>query len=171
MIELEFLLRVMLETLTLFVLLVGLAGLLIPIFPGLTVMWAATLVYALVQASNKQMIWIDWTLFAVITLLMLIGNVIDNIIIAKHARDKQVPWRSILLGFLVGFVASLFFTPLIGIAASPLGLFGAEYLRLKDRQLALDSTRAWLTGWGLSVLARVGIGALMVVLWMVWAWM
>lgn len=171
MIELEFLLRVMLETLTLFVLLVGLAGLLIPIFPGLTVMWLATLVYALVQAGQGEMAWIDWTLFAFITLLMLFGNVIDNILIAKHARDKQVPWSSILLGFLAGIVASLFFTPLIGILASPAGLFGAEYLRLKNRQSAFESTRAWLTGWGLSVLARVGIGVFMVALWMAWAWL
>lgn len=171
MAELEFLLRVMLETLTLFALLVGLAGLLIPIFPGLTVMWAATLVYALVQAGNGKMTWIDWSLFAFITLLMIVGNVIDNIIIVKHTHDKQVPWSSILVGFLAGFVASLFFTPLVGIAASPLGLFGAEYLRLKDREAALRSTRAWMTGWGLSVLARVGVGVFMVGLWMIWAWL
>ncbi len=171
MTELEFLLRVMLETLTLFALLVGLVGLLIPIFPGLTVMWLATLVYALIQASYGKMGWIDWTLFAFITLSMVIGNVIDNILIAKHVRDKQVPWRSILLGFLAGIIASLFFTPIMGILASPLGLFGAEYLRLKDRTSALASTRAWLTGWGLSVLARVGIGVFMIGLWMAWAWL
>jgi len=169
--ELEFLLRVILETLTLFFLLVGLLGLLIPIFPGLTVMWLATLIYALIQASYGKMGWIDWTLFAFITLAMMIGNVIDNILIAKHVRDKQVPWSSILLGFLAGIVASLFFTPIIGILASPLGLFGAEYLRLKDRTAALASTHAWLTGWGLSVLARVGIGVLMIGLWMAWAWL
>ncbi|GAB4504215.1 MAG: hypothetical protein Fur0043_12080 [Anaerolineales bacterium] len=171
MLNLEFLLRVMLETLTLFVLLVGLAGLFIPVFPGLTIMWLATLVYALLQAGNGQMTWIDWTLFALITLLMIAGNVIDNILIAKHARDKQIPWSSILLGFLAGFVASLFFTPLVGIVASPLGLFGAEYLRLKDREAAMQSTRAWLTGWGFSVLARVGIGIFIVALWMAWAWL
>ena len=88
----EFWLQVMLETLTLFVLLAGLAGLLIPIFPGLTVMWLATLVYALVQAASDKMDWLDWTLFALITLLMIGGNIIDNIIIARHVREKQVPW-------------------------------------------------------------------------------
>jgi len=169
--DLEFLLRVMLETLTLFVLLAGLAGLLVPIFPGLTVMWLATLVYALVQAANEKMAAVDWVLFVFITLMMIVGNIIDNIIIAKHVRDKQVPWSSILLGFLAGIVASLFFTPLIGIFAAPLGLFGAEYMRLKDRNSAFASTRAWMTGWGLSVVARVAIGVLIVGLWMAWAWM
>src|SRR3972149_6245856 len=147
----------MLESLTLFVLIMGLFGLLIPVFPGLTVMWIATLVYALVQAGNTQMGWIDWVLFALITLLMIGGNIIDNIIIARHVREKQVPWSSILLGFAAGLIASLFFTPLIGMLASPTGLFLAEFYRLRDRNAAFANTKAWLTGWGWSFAARFGI--------------
>ncbi len=168
---LAFFTKVFLETLTLFALLVGLAGLFIPIFPGLTVMWLATLVYALVQAFSEKMAAIDWMLFGVITFLMIIGNIVDNIIIAKQVRDKQVPWSSIIIGFLAGLLASLFFTPLIGIVAAPLGLFVAEHVRLKNRQSAIDSTRAWLTGWGMSLAARITIGMVMVGLWMAWAWM
>jgi uncharacterized protein YqgC (DUF456 family) len=169
--ELSFLMRILLETLTLFALLVGLAGLFIPIFPGLTVMWLATLIYALVQAASEKMATLDWVLFAVITLLMVIGNIVDNVIIAKNVRDKQVPWSSIILGFLAGILASLFFTPLIGIFAAPLGLYAAENSRLKDQKAALDSTRAWLTGWGMSLAARIAIGMVMVGLWMAWAWL
>ena len=88
----EFLAQVALETLTLLVLLTGLAGLVIPVFPGLTVMWLATLVYAVVQGMNERMTWVDWLLFSLITLLMIAGNVIDNVIISKQVRDKQVPW-------------------------------------------------------------------------------
>jgi hypothetical protein len=86
-------------------------------------------------------------------------------------RDKAIPWRSIILGFAAGIVASIFFTPLAGLVASPLGLFGAEYMRLRDRQAAIDSTRAYMTGFGWSVAARVGIGIVMLILWMLWAWM
>ena len=114
---------------------------------------------------------IDWGLFGVITFLMIVGNIVDNIIIAKQVRDKQVPWSSIIIGFLAGLLASLFFTPLVGIVAAPLGLFVAEQMRLKNRQSAIDSTRAWLTGWGMSLAARIAIGMVMVGLWMAWAWM
>src|SRR5574337_1233385 len=100
-IEPGFWLAVILQTLTLFVLIVGLFG-----------------------------------LFPPITLCMLGGNVVDNIIIAQHVREKQVPWSSILLGFGAGILASIFFTPLIGLVASPLGLFGAEFWRLHDRKAA-----------------------------------
>ncbi len=166
-----FWLEVILQTLTLFVLIVGLVGLLLPIFPGLTVMWLGTLVYALIEAGLHKMGVIDWVLFALITLCMLGGNIVDNIIIAKHVREKEVPWSSILLGFGAGILASIFFTPLVGLAASPLGLFGAEYWRLRDRKAAFDSTKAWMTGWGWSIAARVGIGVMMIGLWMAWVWL
>ena len=171
MADLEFWLQVMIETLTLFVLLAGLAGLIIPVFPGLTVMWLGTLVYALVQASGGNMNWVDWVLFTLITLLMIGGNIVDNIIIAKHVRDKNVPWSSILWAFAAGIILSLFFTPIVGMIASPVGLFLAEWQRLKDKQTAFNNTKAWMTGWGWSFAARFGIGVFMIILWALWAWL
>lgn len=171
MAELEFWLQVMIETLTLFVLLAGLAGLLIPVFPGLTVMWLGTLVYALAQAGGGKMNWVDWVLFTLITLLMIGGNFIDNIIIAKHVRDKNVPWSSIIWAFAAGIVVSVIFTPLGGMVAAPAGLFLAEWRRLRDRTNALANTKAWMTGWGWAIAARLGIGVIMIVFWMLWAWL
>lgn len=167
----ELLFQVLLETLTLFFMLVGLVGLLIPIFPGLTVMWLAMLVYALIQSSNDSMHWFEWVLFAIITLLMIAGNIVDNIIIARRVREKKVPWGSIIIGYLAGIIASIFFTPLIGIVAAPAGLFGAEYLRLRDTRVAFASTRAWMTGWGITIAVRIAIGVVMIGLWMIWAWL
>jgi uncharacterized protein YqgC (DUF456 family) len=168
---LQFWLDVILQSLTLFFLLVGLVGLVIPIFPGLTVMWVATLVYAVLQQISGAMTLWDWILFTLITILMIVGNIIDNIIIARHMRDKEVPWISIIFGFLAGLVASLFLTPIIGIVASPAGLFLAEFYRLRDRKAAFESTRAWMTGWGRSFAARFVIGIFMVIFWMLWAFL
>lgn len=171
MAELEFWLQVIIESLTLFVLLAGLAGLLIPVFPGLTVMWLGTLIYALVQAANDNMTWTDWMLFTLITLLMIGGNIVDNIIITKHVREKNVPWSSIIWAFTAGIVVSIIFTPLGGMLAAPAGLFLAEWRRLRERSTALANTRAWMTGWGWAIAARLGIGVIMIVFWMLWAWL
>ena len=167
---LQFWLDIVLQSLTLFFLLVGLVGLVIPVFPGLTVMWIATLVYAILQQISEAMTVWDWILFSLITILMAVGTIIDNIIIARHVRDKEVPWISIIFGFLAGLIGSLFLTPIIGIVASPVGLFLAELYRLKDRKIAFESTRAWMTGWGWSFVARFVIGVFMVIFWMLWAW-
>ena len=96
---LTFFLQVALETMTLFALIVGLVGLIVPVFPGLTVMWLATLVYALVQGAADKMTGWDWFAFAIITLLMIVGNIVDNLIIAAKMRDQFIPWSSILLAF------------------------------------------------------------------------
>ena len=162
-------LTVVFQSLTLFILLAGLAGLLIPVFPGLFVMWLATLIYAITQYSIGGMTVWDWVLFSLITILMIVGNVIDNIIIARHMRDHEVPWSSIAISFIAGVIASLFATPLVGMLASPAGLFLAEWIRLKDRKAAFAATRAWMTGWGWSVAARFVIGIVMIGLWMLWA--
>ena len=161
---------VILEVVTFSVLIFGLLGLLIPVFPGLVVMWIAILIYAIIQAGLGNMTWVSWLLFVLITLLMIGGNISDNIIIAKHVRDKNVPWSSILWSFAAGIVISLFFTPIMGIIASPVALYLAEWRRLKDKALAMANTKAWMTGWGWSVAARMGVGAVMIAFWGLWAW-
>ena len=166
----HFLLQIVLETFTLFVLLVGLFGLIVPVFPGLTVMWIATLIYALIQNAADKMTGWDWFAFVVITLLMLGGNVADNIIIARKMRDHYIPWSSIAVAFVAGIVASLFFTPIIGLVAAPLGLFLAELRRLKTRDDAINSTKAYMIGWGWAFGARFIIGLAITGLWMLWAW-
>jgi uncharacterized protein YqgC (DUF456 family) len=171
MTQFELFAEALVQAITLFVLIFGLIGLLVPIFPGLTVMWLATLVYALIEAAAGKMGAIDWVLFAFITLLMLGGNVIDNIIIARHMRDREIPWSSILVGYAAGVIASIFLTPVVGLVASPLGLFAAEVMRLHDRQAAFASTKAYMTGWGWSLAARIAVGIAMVGLWMLWAWL
>ena len=164
------LLRFALDTFTLFVLLVGLFGLIMPVFPGLFIMWLGTLVYALIQNAADKMTGWDWFAFALITLLMIVGNIADNIIIARKMRDQYIPWSSILLAFAAGIVASIFFTPIIGLIAAPAGLFFAELRRLKNRDDAIKSTKAYMIGWGWAFGVRFIIGVAITGLWMLWAW-
>ncbi len=168
--EFQLFLQVILEALTLFVLLVGLLGLIVPVFPGLTVMWLGTLVYALIQNAAGNMTDGKWFLFGLITVLMIVGNIADNLIIARKMRDKYIPWSSILWAFAAGIVASLFFTPLIGLIAAPAGLFLAEMSRLKNREAAIDSTKAYMIGWGWAFGVRFLIGLVMTGFWIIWAW-
>jgi len=165
-----FFLQVALETLTLFALFVGLAGLIVPVFPGLTIMWLATLVYALIQNASGKMTGWDWAAFVFITLLMIGGNIVDNLIIAAKMRDQFIPWSSILIAFAAGIIVSLFFTPLAGLVAAPLALFLAELNRLKERDAAIKSTKAYMIGWGWAFGARFIIGLTMIGSWMLWAW-
>jgi uncharacterized protein YqgC (DUF456 family) len=168
--EFEVFLQVILETLTLFALIVGLLGLIVPIFPGLVIMWLGTLVYAILQSAAGNMTGWKWVIFGIITVLMIAGSIADNLIIAQKMRNKYIPWSSILFAFAASLIASLFFTPLIGLVAAPAGLFLAESRRLKDRDAAVDSTKAYMIGWGWAFGARFLIGLVMIGFWMLWAW-
>ena len=161
----------MLQWLTLTFMLVGLFGLIIPIFPGISIIWLATLVYAVIEALAGKMGFWDWLLFALITILMVVGSFIDNIIITKKLRETGTPWSSITIGYVAGLVSSLFLTPFAALLITPLAMYGAEYWRLRDARQAFDSAKSWLIGFGWSFLALFGIGAVMIGLWFLWAWL
>jgi uncharacterized protein len=161
--------EVVFQTLTLFALLVGWLGLLVPVFPGLVVMWLATAVYAALENLAGRMATIDWVLFGLISLLTVAGSVIDNVIIARKMRGRSIPWSSILLAYLAAIVSSVLLTPVAGIAAAPLTLFAVESARLRNRSRGFESARAYMVAWGWSFMAVFGIGALMIGAWVMWA--
>lgn len=150
--------------------LVGLVGLLIPIFPGILVIWISALFYAVIEAIIGRMGLWDWVLFCLITILMIIGSFIDNIIIAKKLRETGTPWKSIFFAYAAGLISSLLLTPIAAIFATPLALFAAEYIRLKNIRSAFSSIKGWLIGFGWTVFALQAIGLVMIGFWLLWAW-
>jgi len=166
----EFWLKVGIETLTLFFLLIGLVGLVIPIFPGLMVMWLAVLAYGL-TVGFRTANWAAWVIFVFISLLAIFGSVVDNILMAAKAREKEAAWFSLFLGLLAGIVFSFALPPIGGLIAAPVALFLAEYLRRKkNAREAWEAVKALLVGWGWSFAARFAIGIVITSLWILWAW-
>ncbi len=163
--------ELVLQWLTLTFMLVGLFGLIIPIFPGIPIIWLSALVYGGFQLFNGRMDGWGWLFFALITILMVIGTTIDNIIIARKLRETGTPWKSIFIGYGVGIVSSLFLTPFAALVMTPLGLFAAEFRRLRNTRQALNSTRSWLVGFSGALLAMFATGGLMILLWGLWAWL
>ena len=110
-----------------------------------------------------------WILFGAISVLMVLGSFIDNIIIARRMRGRLNPWSSIALAFVAGIVGSCLLTPLLGIAASLLTLFAVETARLHDHRQGFGSAKVYMIARGWSFLAVFGIGGLILAIWVVWA--
>jgi uncharacterized protein YqgC (DUF456 family) len=153
--------------LTFLTMLVGLFGLVIPIFPGNVVMWLAALVYGLVFGFGR----LGTILFAIITVLMLVATVADNILMGAKAREKGAAWGSILLALVSGIVGTIVVPPIGGLIAAPLVLYLMEMQRLGDSDEAVKVVKALLIGWGMAFVVRFGIGLVMLVLWGVWAYL
>lgn len=163
--------EIVMQSLTLTFMLVGLAGLLIPIFPGIAVIWLAAVVYMLYAVLNGMMTGWDWLLFALITILAAIGGVVDNILITAKLRETGTPWRSIGMTLVIGLLASCFLTPLAALVITPLALYAVEYARLQEARAAFDSAKGWLIGFGWTFLALFAVGVVMIGLWLAWVWL
>lgn len=138
----------------------------VPILPGLVIIWVAALGYGLIHGFGV----LGWIMFALITILMLAGSILDNVLMGTSAHQKGAPWWVILIA-MVAAIAANFFLPIIGgILGGLLALFLIEWLRLKDWHKALDSMKGMLIGWGWAFVFRFIIGLVMIGLWLIWAW-
>lgn len=151
------------------VLITMLVGLLItPILPGLVLVWLAALGYGLAAGFGT----LGWIMFAIITVLMISGNIIDNVMMGMKAHKGGAPWWAVLLALLAAIIGTFAIPiPVIGgILAALLTLYAIEWIRRKNWREALSSIKAMLIGWGWAVLIRFIIGLIMIGLWLVWAW-
>ena len=157
---------VIIKGITLTGMLVGL--LVIPILPGLVIIWLAALGYGLAAGFGV----LGWVMFGLLTLLMLVGSVVDNILMGTSAHKEGAPWWVILLAMLAAILGSILIpVPILGgILAALLTLFGIEWLRRKDWRKALASIKGMMIGWGWAFVIRFIIGMVMIGLWLIWAW-
>ena len=152
--------------LTLVVMLVGLFGLIVPIFPGELVIWIAAMLYGLINGFNGWGVF----LFVLITLLAIGGSLADNVLLGSQARKAGASWWGLLFAAVGGVAGTVFFPPFGGLIGAPLFLLLNEYIRHRKFRQAFRITRGMLIGWGWSFLARFGIGTVMIVTWGIWVW-
>lgn len=151
--------------LTVFVMLVGLFGLLIPIFPGLILIWLAALFYGLVAGFGI----LGTILFIFITVLGLIAAVIDNVFMGAKARQAGASYWALGFGVVAGVVGTFVWPPIGGLIAAPLAILVVEFIRERDFRMALQATKGLILGYGWGFFTRFLIGMLMIALWAVWA--
>ncbi len=159
-------LELLLNLLVLSGMLMALCGLIVPVFPGLIVIWALALLYGIISGFGT----LGAVLFAIITVLAILGEISDNLLMSKKARQEGARWWSIAVAFVAGIVGSIVFSPLGGIAAALGALFLVEFVSSRDRRKALAVTKGMAIGWGWSFVVQFGIGLLMIALWAIWAW-
>jgi uncharacterized protein len=143
---------------------VGLIGLMFYIIPGLTIIWLAILAYGIVNGFNVA----SGILFGVITLLMIGGNLVDNLMMGKEARKTGAGWASILVALIAGIIGTFVLPPLGGLLFAGLGILIFEWIRKKDFTEGLKSTGGILKGCGLAIIVRFVIGIVMIGLWGIW---
>ena len=148
----------------LFTMIVGLISLLAVIIPGLTIIWISALIYGLLTKFTT----VPSILFILITALMLIGNVIDQLMMSTKAKKSGASWLSVFLSTGTAFIFSILFPPFGGLIAALVVLMTVEIIRLKDWRKAARSSREMALGCVSAIAVRFGIGLVMIGIWIFW---
>ena len=148
------------------IMLFGLFGLIMPVFPGLVIIWLAALGFGIMGNFDSSL---GWAMFGFISLLMLFGNTIDGILMAKKSLEHGAAKSSLVYAAIASVIVSLMFSPIAGLIAAPTVLYLAEKNQGHTPEEAKRITKGLMVGWGWGFVLRFGAGLIMIVLWIVWA--
>ncbi len=135
--------------------LIGVVGIVIPILPGMILVWLTLLAYAWVTDFAIITPWI----FAGLTLVALVTGLASIWMPYLGAKKTGAAKRAIFLGF-VGAIIGTFITPLIGtIIGYAVGILIGELIKHRDLKLAMKSSVGGVAGWGIATIIELA-GAL-----------
>jgi uncharacterized protein YqgC (DUF456 family) len=144
--------------------LIGLAGSIIPFLPDVVLIWVGALTYGLLVGWGQSGGW----LFAVISVLGLIGLLSDAWVSGAGARQGGASILTTLGGLAIGLVGLFTTGPLGFLGGILLGTFVLEYARHQDPDKALKATLGMGVGYGASFVVKFLLGLGMIAAWIVW---
>jgi len=138
----------------------GLAGVVVPVIPGLLLVWAGVFVWFLDDRDTVRM-----SVLIVVTLVLLLGTLVKYLVPGRRLREDGVPWSTLALGAALG-VVGFFVVPVVGLFLGfVLGIYLGESMRSSDRAEAWRSTKRALVAVGLSILIELAAGLFATAIW------
>lgn len=141
---------------------IGMIGIVVPLLPGILLIWGAILFYA--AAIDNFTVISPW-LFALMTMIALVAGTADIWLPLLGAKRSGASVKTLLLG-VVGAIVGTFVipVPILGtLGGYALGILFGEYLRLRDWREALRATVGGVVGWGLGTALQL-VGGLLIIL-------
>ena len=147
------------EVLVALAILVGLVGVIVPILPGLVLVLAAVLFWAIGERSAT-----GWSVFTVVAVLLVAGTVVKYVVPNRRLKTTGIPASTTWFGVGLG-VVGFFVIPVIGLFIGfVLGVYLAEYRRVGGAA-AWPSTKEALRAVGVSILIELAAGVLAALVW------
>ncbi|NLT19773.1 MAG: DUF456 domain-containing protein [Syntrophomonadaceae bacterium] len=144
---------------TVLVIILGIAGTILPMIPGIPLVFLAILVYGWMEGFN--VISGNYLLIiGILTLLSIVFSYLSTVMGAKYFGSGRLG----LWGALIGTFAGLLLLPPIGLLIGPFaGAFIGEYISVKDTEKAIKAAFGSLLGLFTGVVFNLAIGIYMLV--------
>ncbi|HSI27588.1 MAG TPA: DUF456 domain-containing protein [Aeromicrobium sp.] len=132
----------------------GLAGIIIPVIPGTLLIGLAMVGWAAITGGSTA-----WTAAAIVVILLGLGFVVKFAVPHRRLRDAGVPPSTIIVGAILG-VIGFFAIPVVGLFIGFIGGVWLAEARRLGAPRAWPSTKAALMATGLSLLIELTSGLL-----------
>lgn len=143
------------------VILIGIAGTIVPILPGAFLVGGAVVVWAVLTGG-----WPAWAVAFGALVIIALGQVLKYLIPGRQLKASGVPNWVLVGGGLLGLVG-FFVVPVVGLVLGfVLGVFLAEAWRLRTFQEAWPTTWQAMKSAGWSVLIEFGSAVLAAAVWL-----
>lgn len=152
-----------LAVLLVLLMLVGLFGVVVPVMPGLLVIW-------LIGAGS--MLWMGadaagWGVAILLTVMFAAGTAASIWLPAHRGRRGGAPTSS-LFAAAAGAIVGFFVIPVAGLLLGGfLGFVLAEFRRLRDWRAALRSLAGVAAAYGVGVIIELVLGVMMIGTWVI----
>lgn len=139
----------------------GLIGTVVPVLPGLPLIWGAALAGFLTAGWDRT-----GTITMTVLTLLLVSGVAAKYVLPARRAGQTASGRS-LLWAAAGAVVGFFVIPVVGFAVGGVaGLYLAEHRRTGDPEAARANTVMAIRRFGIGVLLEVAAGISMILVWL-----
>ncbi len=146
--------------------LVGVAGIVIPVLPGSILIGFSLLAWALWGGAGTT----GWVVFGVGLAFVLAGMAASAVLTGRKLREHRIPGRSVVTGLICG-VAGMFLIPVVGLFVGfAAGLLLSESQRTRNIRTAAATSWAALKATGVGMLVEFGLACLAVSTWVIGVW-
>lgn len=149
------------EIIVAILLVVGVAGIIVPVLPGMVLVLAGILLWAVDVDTSA-----GWVVFAIAAGFVALGSVVKYVVPGRQLKAAGVPRSTLVIGGVAGIVG-FFVIPVVGLFIGfVLGVYAAEHRRLGSAA-AWPATKHALRAVGLSILIELAAAMLAVGTWIV----
>jgi uncharacterized protein YqgC (DUF456 family) len=152
----------LLQTITLLVMALGAVMVLLPLIPGLVLIWLAALAYDLIRGFT----WRSGIVLLVLTVLMIVGSTTEFWLSSAGARRGGASGWAVLAAVVASVVGLVFLNALAAVLLPALAVLAVEYVRVRDVRHAARAGRDYLIGWFFSTGIELMVALLMIALWL-----
>ena len=151
-----------LTTVVALIIVVGLIGIVVPLLPGLPLVWAAVLLW-----SSETQTTAGWVVLGIATVLALSGSLLQYLMPGRRLARAGVTTSSTAAGAALG-VVGFFVIPVVGVFLGfALGIYLAERIKLGSHSAAWQSSHHALNAIALSVGIELLTGFAIATTWVI----